>query len=162
MVDSLRQFCPWCDTDIVWDQEIGPEDTCPHCLNELSDHRSIQFELTKSEDEIEFDGDFDQENRKEPVGGIDSLYAYEEAVRHYIERQDEQIECGRCNEHMVFAGTQDVGQDSFVPHIVSGFPRAFAVPPFSLKIYICSTCFKVEYLLSEEDRMEIVRRLVED
>ncbi|WP_211746726.1 hypothetical protein [Paenibacillus sp. Marseille-Q4541] len=28
--------CPWCQTEIVWDEELGPEEECPYCHNPLS------------------------------------------------------------------------------------------------------------------------------
>lgn len=28
--------CPWCQTEIVWDEELGPEEECPYCDNPLS------------------------------------------------------------------------------------------------------------------------------
>ncbi|WP_169086880.1 hypothetical protein [Paenibacillus sp. PL91] len=46
-------ICPWCLTEIVWDEEIGPETHCPHCDNELSAYRTI--ELGYDEDEVEAD-----------------------------------------------------------------------------------------------------------
>jgi glutaredoxin/transposase-like protein len=46
-------ICPWCLTEIVWDEEIGPESHCPHCDNELSAYRTI--ELGYDEDEVEED-----------------------------------------------------------------------------------------------------------
>lgn len=46
-------ICPWCLTEIVWDEEIGPESHCPHCDNELSAYRTI--ELGYDEDEVEAD-----------------------------------------------------------------------------------------------------------
>lgn len=51
MSTEEKQICPWCQTEIVWDPEIGPEAECPHCLNELGDYRSIS--LTVDEDEEE-------------------------------------------------------------------------------------------------------------
>lgn len=48
-----QQMCPWCLTEIIWDEEIGPEKHCPHCSNELSSYRTI--ELGYDEDEVEED-----------------------------------------------------------------------------------------------------------
>ncbi|WP_424767253.1 hypothetical protein [Paenibacillus sp. sgz302251] len=42
--------CPWCLTDIVWDEEIGPEKHCPHCGNELSAYRTIELGIDEEED----------------------------------------------------------------------------------------------------------------
>lgn len=49
MEQEDRQICPWCQTEIVWDPEIGPEEECPHCFNELSGYRSITFKLDSEE-----------------------------------------------------------------------------------------------------------------
>ncbi|MEC2345598.1 MULTISPECIES: hypothetical protein [Paenibacillus] len=49
-------ICPWCQTEIVWDEEIGPEEVCPHCQNELKGYRTINITLG-SEEEFE-----DEEN----------------------------------------------------------------------------------------------------
>jgi glutaredoxin len=46
-------ICPWCLTEIVWDEEIGAESHCPHCDNELSAYRTI--ELGYDEEEVEAD-----------------------------------------------------------------------------------------------------------
>ncbi|WP_141503995.1 hypothetical protein [Paenibacillus luteus] len=46
-------ICPWCLTEVVWDEEIGPETHCPHCDNELSAYRTI--ELGYDEEEVEED-----------------------------------------------------------------------------------------------------------
>lgn len=46
-------ICQWCLTEIVWDDEIGPETHCPHCDNELSAYRTI--ELGYDEEEVEAD-----------------------------------------------------------------------------------------------------------
>ncbi|WP_322903267.1 hypothetical protein [Paenibacillus campi] len=44
--------CPWCHSEIVWDPELGPEEFCPHCGNELSGYRTLSIELD-DEDEQE-------------------------------------------------------------------------------------------------------------
>lgn len=50
---NKSQVCPWCQTEIVWDPEIGPEDTCPHCLNELGGYRSLKLKLADDELSLE-------------------------------------------------------------------------------------------------------------
>lgn len=42
--------CPWCQTEIVWDEEIGPEEECPHCNNPLT---AIQDETRPEQPEIQ-------------------------------------------------------------------------------------------------------------
>ena len=46
--------CPWCQTEIVWDPEIGPEDECPHCFNELNDYRSIDLKVKQTGQPLRF------------------------------------------------------------------------------------------------------------
>ncbi len=45
--------CPWCQTEIVWDEELGPEKHCPHCDNELEGYRTISLNLDDEEGELE-------------------------------------------------------------------------------------------------------------
>ncbi|WP_138494108.1 hypothetical protein [Paenibacillus pinistramenti] len=54
-------ICPWCQTEIVWDEEIGPEEECPHCQNELKGYRTLS--VTLGEDEEELDEEFEEEHR---------------------------------------------------------------------------------------------------
>ncbi len=43
--------CPWCHSEIVWDPELGPEEFCPHCGNELSGYRTLNIELEDEEEQ---------------------------------------------------------------------------------------------------------------
>lgn len=45
-------ICPWCQTEIVWDEELGPEEECPYCHNELKGYRTLSITLG-GEDEFE-------------------------------------------------------------------------------------------------------------
>lgn len=45
-------ICPWCQTEIVWDEDIGPEEICPYCNNELKGYRTLNISLG-SEDEFD-------------------------------------------------------------------------------------------------------------
>ncbi|RRJ64462.1 hypothetical protein EHV15_17185 [Paenibacillus oralis] len=49
-------ICPWCQTEIVWDEELGPEDECPHCHNELKGYRTVSITLGSEE---EFEGEYE-------------------------------------------------------------------------------------------------------
>ncbi|MEI7026035.1 hypothetical protein [Paenibacillus sp. y28] len=42
-------ICPWCDTEIIWDPEFGPEDECPHCGQELTPYRNVQLHIEADE-----------------------------------------------------------------------------------------------------------------
>jgi ribosomal protein L37AE/L43A len=85
MNENTNQVCPWCQTEIVWDPEIGPEEVCPHCLNELGDYRSVSLridgrdeedpedEADEAEDEVEAeeeDGDEDEAQAGAPQPGL--------------------------------------------------------------------------------------------
>ncbi|WP_409344750.1 hypothetical protein [Paenibacillus sp. MBLB4367] len=50
MEREANQLCPWCQTEIVWDPEIGAEDECPHCLNQLGGYRSLTFSVKSKGD----------------------------------------------------------------------------------------------------------------
>ncbi|MGZ7441734.1 hypothetical protein [Paenibacillus sp. TH7-28] len=45
-------ICPWCQTEIVWDEELGPEEECPYCHNELKGYRTLSIALG-GEEELE-------------------------------------------------------------------------------------------------------------
>lgn len=47
-----NNVCPWCHSEIVWDEEIGPEEHCPHCSNELSGYRTLQVGIEQEESEV--------------------------------------------------------------------------------------------------------------
>ena len=41
--------CPWCHTEIVWDEELGPEEECPYCHNELKGYRTLNINIGDEE-----------------------------------------------------------------------------------------------------------------
>lgn len=135
------QICPWCDTEIVWDEEIGPEDECPHCNNELKGYRTIQIELDEYTD-----------NEQE-------LAHYEETVERVLDEQEEVPECMYCREFMVLAGKQLTPPGAFVPHEPEVLGQPIIAAPFQVNMYVCSGCFQVSYVLSPEDRMKLIKRL---
>lgn len=61
-------ICPWCQTEIVWDEELGPEEECPHCHNELKGYRTINITLGPEEEEFEDEeNDHPFHDRKHPL-----------------------------------------------------------------------------------------------
>ncbi|MDF2658778.1 MAG: hypothetical protein K0Q94_1569 [Paenibacillus sp.] len=147
MSDNPAAVCPWCQTEIVWDEEIGPEETCPHCFNEINDYRSLHVKLDG--DDLELLSDSDDEELTE-------LNAYELSVKKRLEQQDDGMECLRCHDEMVVAGEMKVGEGQFVPVQPSGEAPAFLKPPFKLNMFVCPSCFQVSYSLSDEDRVRLV------
>lgn len=176
--------CPWCQSEIVWDEEIGPEETCPHCANELKGYRTLSIPLGKDEDEDELDEDFDSSDQEEEgripgsfwppeteslsslrtidkYGEDVDVYAFEESVEKLLDEQEEAPECIHCREYMLLAGTQRV-EEGFAPVMPGLIKGALLKPPFDLKVYICPGCFQVHASLAEDDRLRLIRGLIDN
>ncbi|MEB3101094.1 hypothetical protein [Ferviditalea candida] len=175
---SKNQVCPWCDTEIVWDEEIGPEENCPHCLNPLGDYRTVNVELdTDGEEEtVRPDADLSfsggQPERKAPeiqrsrtplvvpdqdyVIKDQAKMRYEETVERYLESQDEVPECVQCREFMLYAGDRTVHGSEFRPFVPDGADEPFLQTPFVLRTFVCPSCFHVSFSLSDEDRLRVI------
>ncbi|WP_249897647.1 hypothetical protein [Paenibacillus sp. PK3_47] len=170
--------CPWCHTEIVWDEEFGPEETCPHCNNELSGYRTVTLGVDDLEDEelepeeepeagevtnedLWDDGDKDGVvpiyNTLSQFGDDYDLKRYESSVAAILAGQLEAPECPQCHELLVFSGTQPV------PALEPAAPEALGGPvlkaPFSLNLYVCPSCFHVQHSLAQEDRIQFVSNL---
>jgi len=146
MSDNPATICPWCQTEIVWDEEIGPEETCPNCFNELGDYRSLHVRLEGDELQLS-SGDEDE---------LTELSGYQLAVRQRLEQQEDGMECPRCQEEMVLAGTTRLTADTFTPYARSEEVPAFIEPPFAVNLFVCPSCFQVAYSLADEDRVRLV------
>lgn len=154
-------LCPWCQTEIVWDPEIGPEDTCPHCFNELGQYRSIKLNLNPSAADLaeeEDDDDDDDELDDYDDEPFDTTDDYEEGVQRVMDTQEEAPECSACHSLMLLAG-HETASAQFVPHVPSSLKHPILKPGHSTKVYVCPSCFKVEHVLSEEDRMGLIELL---
>lgn len=180
-----RQICPWCDTEIVWDPEIGPEEVCPNCLNELGPYRTVKFEAEVRLDEEEFpaadkpaqadtgetwqdvledDEDDIPRPRYEQAGVLNAragtgFAGLEEQLAKLIDEQEEFPECERCGEYMLEMGEQQVKGGFSGRTADTG--RALLEAPYALKLYVCPSCFKAEYQLSDDDRAKLASRLRE-
>lgn len=144
MSEQATQICPWCQMEIVWDAETGPEEECPHCFNELEDYRTLTLEL---------------DNDEEAIGEAD-LYSYEQKVRNYVEGQDptQTLECEQCHEAMIVAGEMKLESAQFAPRLVSGLPP-FVEGPIELQAHVCPSCFQWKTVLTEAKRLEIIQKL---
>jgi len=150
MSQQNTQVCPWCQMEITWDEELGPESNCPHCYNELSDYRTIAIPA-KRDTAIAFDEEQD-----------DDWYRYSRAAEKYLDAQDDVPECPQCQEYMVLAGETAVEANSFVQRPALETLPPFLTAPFRLDVFVCSHCFTVHQRLSQKDRAAIVRRLGEE
>ncbi|MFD0697371.1 hypothetical protein ACFQZT_25175 [Paenibacillus sp. GCM10027628] len=155
--------CPWCQTEIVWDPEIGPEDECPHCFNELNDYRSIQLTVKQTGQPLRFEEDLEQgEDLSLAWDGTDEpLDSYGEAVQRITDEQEEAPECSNCHEFMLLAGNEVISENAFTAHIPKSLGSAFLTAPITLNVYVCPSCFKVEKILSDTDRLLMVERIKE-
>lgn len=163
---SKKEVCPWCDTEIVWDDELGREETCPHCYNELEEYRSVQIAADDSEPEHkELELNLDFSNVNEETLNIDELnmdehgtqdfFQYEQAVDQLREQTDkEALECAQCQEMMVYVGHQM--KNEFQSIELTGLFKGLLNNPYSVDVHVCPNCFEVRYVLSDEDRIEFM------
>jgi len=139
------QICPWCQTEIVWDEEIGPETVCPHCYNELTDYRTVTVQRDAS---IVFEEDPNDEWNR-----------YTRTAERYLDAQEEAIECPHCQEYMVFAGEQIITDAVFAPRPALPDLPPFLTAPFRVETYICSYCFAVHQRLPHREKRALIERL---
>lgn len=161
---ELQTTCPWCESDIIWDKEIGPEKYCPHCENELSGYRTLEIdaELDEEEDnERQYsDDDSDWDDDDKGILRTTREIAVNNAVQSLLNEQYEMPECTNCREYMVEAGTQSVGEHG-------GF-EAKKAPESGLPLvnhnmkviwYVCPSCYRTDSYLSLNDRKQMLDAL---
>lgn len=168
-----KQVCQWCLSEIIWDEEIGPETHCPHCDNELGGYRSVKIGLgddsasRTEEPEDEEDWPDDEEELSERYnedegfrGGNRSMLAAEGVIQRIIDEQLEAPECPACREYMMEAGVQtiDVG---FRPTESTAIGIPVVPNPFRIVWYVCPSCYHTASFLSQNDREEMLNRLAE-
>ncbi|MEF2966922.1 hypothetical protein V3851_13855 [Paenibacillus sp. M1] len=171
-------ICPWCQTEIVWDEELGPEEECPYCHNELKGYRTLNIALGSEEeleeeeetqeedDDLSLWGEHDESHlnaiRRVEAFAADGgdLLAYESGVEKVLDRQDEVPECPHCREYMIFAGTETLGAE-FKPASPGGLREPLVKTSAKLNVYVCSACFHVGRFLSEDDRNALIRTVSE-
>lgn len=146
---TQQQVCPWCQSEITWDEELGPETTCPHCYNELAEYRTVTVPLKRDAAAIDFD-----------ETSNDAWSRYARAAEAYLDAQEEALECPSCQEYMVLAGEQLIAESHFVPKLLPRYP-AYLKGPFRLEMFVCSHCFTVQQRLAEKDRKALVKRLAD-
>lgn len=166
MNDQQTAICPWCQTEIAWDEELGPEEQCPHCLNELSDYRSVN--LMGPDDEGEFADEADSESEPSATFGagvasedLYTLSAYEAAARHALDRQEVFADCGACGVEMMHMGKLLTGNIVNQPESLSEWTRPLLDGKLEMDAFVCPTCFRVETKLTDPARMQFVQQLTE-
>ncbi|MGF7046681.1 DNA-directed RNA polymerase subunit RPC12/RpoP [Paenibacillus sp. DS2015] len=177
--------CPWCQTEIVWDDEIGPEAECPHCQNELNEYRTLNIGIDEDEEQEQqerseptavkhsSEDDIDSENYwdEEINGAIAAFRAldkyetthdlslYDVTVAKVLDEQLEVQECPHCHEYMLLTGQQKITDSEYKPFIFSALQAPILSTPFTVNTYICSGCFHVESSLNDEDRIRFIKGL---
>ena len=171
--------CPWCQSEIVWDEELGPEEECPHCLNELKGYRTLNVSLNDDEEEIEQEhATEDAEARFEyeeedwgqgrsrgltrlPVihGEETDLLAYEAAVGKILETQEQMPECPHCREYMLLTGQQTIQPEGFEATVSGAVKQSLLTAPFKMNVYICPSCFHSSSFLADESKVQLVRNV---
>jgi hypothetical protein len=172
-----QQICPWCLTEIAWDEEIGPEPNCPHCENELGGYRTMSIGIEGNDDDAadeEDDSDLPEWNDSDDDSEADwaaeqdgyrgatrGMLAAEGVIQRIVNEQLEAPECPSCREYMLEAGEQVVG-DGFTP----AAPKAAASKPilqtpFRVIWYVCPACFTTSSQLGMADREVMIERLSE-
>ncbi|UVI28708.1 hypothetical protein [Paenibacillus spongiae] len=166
-------ICPWCQTEIVWDEEIGPERYCPHCENELSGYRTMQIGIDDSEDD-EDDEDEDDEEEVEESWDSDRSFdesagsfltrsrehlMLEETVERILDQQVEVPECPSCREYMLEVGVEHVTGSQFNPAQSAGLNTPLLTAPFRIIRYVCPSCFSVLGKLAQDDQERMVHVL---
>lgn len=169
--NQKSQVCPWCQTEIVWDPELGPEEHCPHCLNELGGYRTVKLKLKQADGDLsleEDDGLPDMSDPDEDDGApeVEDLLddytvdpepdAYSEKVIAVMDMQEYAPECTNCHELMLHAGVRTVagGFEAKIPVLLGD---AFLNAPYEVDVYVCPSCFKTDEYLTKETKEEMIR-----
>ncbi|QAY66635.1 hypothetical protein [Paenibacillus protaetiae] len=166
MSGNETTICPWCQTEIVWDEELGPEPYCPHCDNELSGYRTVQIGIEREDEEDDQDDSDWEGGPEEPVdfAELDEVdtnsvwYKVDQALKVIVDSQEEAPECPECKEYMAELGVQAMPA-GFVPTKHSSIGNSLVKAAFETVWYVCPACYRTTSVLSQADRDEMVRRL---
>ncbi|MCR8657927.1 hypothetical protein [Paenibacillus endoradicis] len=160
---ELQTTCPWCETDIIWDEEIGPEKNCPHCENELSGYRTLEVDLDDEEDIDDERSDQDDVEWDDDDRGIlrtTREIAANSSLQSILNEQFEMPECINCRSYMVEAGLQVVGENGqFEAKVspVNGMPLVNET--FKVIWYVCPSCYRTDSYLDLRDRKQLLDAL---
>ena len=166
MSNEEIQICPWCQTEIVWDEEIGPEPECPHCYNELGDYRSVPLSQDANDlDKEESDDAHDHGHNPEAIHDdydidyVEEEDAYTLKAQELIDSQEEAPECSNCRSLMLQGGTVRLSGDNFSSVKPPSLHQQLLPENVELNLYVCPNCFKTETYLSDPGRHRLVQTL---
>jgi len=161
---EMQTVCPWCESNIIWDEEIGPEKYCPHCENEISGYRSLEIDAKfEEEDELETFRSEEDDWEEEEQGSIlrsKREIAANSTIQALLNEQYEMPECTNCREYMLEIGEQAIGEkEGFQAKVasVSGLP----IVRSNMKViwYVCPSCYRTDNYVSFEDRQQMLESL---
>lgn len=95
------------------------------------------------------------------IGGEDML-RFRSVVDRLLETQLSVPECPSCREYMIEGGRLEIGPERFRPYTPPQGGNPVLEAPFAATVYLCPSCFTVHLMLSDEDRMAVVRRSIAD
>jgi len=157
-----QQTCPWCETDIIWDEELGPEKYCPHCDNELSGYRTLDMDQlldAEEDDELEDHSQWDEEEETTILRSTREL-AVGSVMQRLIDEQLEAPECTNCREYMLEAGTQTIGQaEDFQANNNNVTSKPILNSTFKVIWYVCPSCYRTDSYLALHDRKHVLDAL---
>ncbi|MDF2670804.1 MAG: hypothetical protein K0R67_3110 [Paenibacillus sp.] len=162
MNEQEALICPWCHTEIVWDEDLGPEEQCPHCLNDLGDYRSVPL-TGEDEEEIEAEAEEHVGPSVSDASG-DELYtmsAYEAASRLLLDRQEVLADCIACGQEMIHIGQIATGTIVQQPVSLQEWNHPLLDGKLPLDAFICPTCFRVDTKLTDPARVQFVKQLTQ-
>lgn len=158
---ELQTTCPWCESDIIWDAEIGPEKNCPHCDNELNDYRTVELDGEYEDEENDHDQDeIDWDNGDAGILRTTREIAANSVIQNMLNEQFEMPECLNCREYMVESGTQTIGEnDTFEAKISTASGLPLVNQTMKVIWYVCPSCYRTDSYLSLHDRKQMLDAL---
>lgn len=167
MKEELQTVCPWCESDIIWDEELGPEKYCPHCDNEISGYRTIEIDgdYADEEDDEEYSDDSEVGEWEEETSILRSTreIAANSRIQSLLDEQFEMPECTNCREYMLEVGEQALSeQNQFVPITVKQTGKLLVPKTMKVTWYVCPSCYRTDSYISVHDRKHMLDALSEE
>jgi len=167
MMKELQTVCPWCESDIIWDPEIGPEKFCPHCDNEISGYRTLeldaQFAEEEEEDESYNDAEGDDWEEETSILRSTREIAANSRIQGLLDEQFEMPECSNCREYMLEVGEQAMSEQiQFVPVTIKQTGKQLVPQNMKVTWYVCPSCYRTDSYISVHDRKHMLDALAEE
>ncbi|MCM3632552.1 hypothetical protein [Paenibacillus camelliae] len=164
---EMQTVCPWCESNIIWDEEIGPEKYCPHCDNEISGYRTLEIDAMVDEDEDQgrslADDDWDDEEEQGSILRSKREIAANSSIQAMLNEQFEMPECTNCREYMLEVGEQTLGEKEGF-HAKKAMTSDLPIVRNDMKViwYVCPSCYRTDSYISIEDRKQMLDSLSSD